>query len=516
MRVRVLLGALFAAVVAVTPAKAQWLRLESPNFVVLTEMPQAEAEGAIRNLEQFDAALRAINGIKEPPAENKLLVILADKSSMAVVSPGIPTEILGFYVADADQIAIVALDEEASEEFIPTGSRIPKTITYLKAKAIWQHEYAHHFMFQYFPNAYPKWFVEGYAEYVSTLKIEDDTTLKLGDAQTGRLLQLLQGDWAPMIKVMAPQKGKMGSETFSQLYPQGWLAVHYFQSTAERKAQLTKYLTAISDGDADPNEAFLKATGMSFQDFDAELKRYMNGKVVMRYFKGIKLPTPDVAVQKLATAEAMAILVDTGLKLGVRNADDGAVRRAKALLNDGAGEPGRLAYARAEFMGGDVQKALAALESGTPSAALHTLRGEIFEKLAKDKPEERDNLLTSARKEYAKANKLDPNYVPSLVGFIRVLPPEQRLSENSINVRLLAHQLAPQVESISLETARALIAAKRAPEAIDMLQSVAYRPHGELAGYAAAMLAAVQQNRQFTMTYEEWQKANEPNDHKAN
>ena len=34
------------------------------------------------------------------------------------------------------------------------------------------HEYAHHFMLQYAPAAYPAWYVEGFAEVVSTASFE--------------------------------------------------------------------------------------------------------------------------------------------------------------------------------------------------------------------------------------------------------------------------------------------------------------------------------------------------------
>ncbi len=60
-----------------------------------------------------------------------------------------------------------------------------------------------------------------------------------------------------------------------------------------------------------------------------------------------------------------------------------------------------------------------------------------------------------------------------------------------------AHDLAPQVEEISLYTGTSLMEDNHFPEAIPMLASVAYSPHGStLAKRALQLLDAAQHGQQ--------------------
>ena len=42
------------------------------------------------------------------------------------------------------------------------------------------HEYAHHFMLQYFPATYPGWYTEGFAELMGSSKLMDDGRVAYG------------------------------------------------------------------------------------------------------------------------------------------------------------------------------------------------------------------------------------------------------------------------------------------------------------------------------------------------
>jgi len=504
----VLLAGLFGVVP--NPAFAEWLRAESPHFVFLAQMNDAELKDAAIGLEQFDAALRAITNIKAPPAENKLLVVLGDEQALKTVRPGISKNVLGFYTATPSQTTFVAQNTPKEEVYVETGSRLQQKVVYLKARSIWQHEYAHHFMLQYFPSAYPKWYVEGYAEYVSTMSIEG-ADIKVGSAESGRMLELTNLQWTPIEQIMAPETAKNSGRTADSFYGQSWLVVHYLHSTSERNAQLRKYLAAISDGSATPADAFQQAFNMTFQEFDQELRAYMRGKVVMRTYQGWSPPEPTVTITPIDDREAEMVLLDLRLRLDRQSADANLRKRLQAAYESAeGGEAGRLAYARAELLGGAPERGLAALEGAPETADMLALRGELLLAQADAlSGEARDAARLQARKAFARANRLDPNHVASLVGFAHSLPADQELSENALNVRLLAQQLAPQVESIALETAHALLAAERYDDAVGMLQSVAYRPHGRWSGYAAAMLQAAQDRQPFTLSTDEWLKQQE-------
>jgi hypothetical protein len=64
----------------------------------------------------------------------------------------------------------------------------------------------------------------------------------------------------------------------------------------------------------------------------------------------------------------------------------------------------------------------------------------------------------------------------------------QATYENYLNILLLARQLAPQVDEISLNAANALLSSSRTREAIPILRALAYDPHGGGAAETAQRL----------------------------
>ena len=121
-----------------TPARAEWRRAESPHFVLYGNLSEGELRRRILQLEDFDHLLRLIIAVTEPPAPNKLQVyIVANGQDLRRIQQ-VPAGIAGFYTATPDGIgAFIDNSEESS------------------GNEILFHEYAHHFMMQYRPNAYP-------------------------------------------------------------------------------------------------------------------------------------------------------------------------------------------------------------------------------------------------------------------------------------------------------------------------------------------------------------------------
>ena len=50
----------------------------------------------------------------------------------------------------------------------------------LDIKTVLLHEYTHHFMYQYFPAAYPTWYSEGFAEFMASPVFNDDGSIGIG------------------------------------------------------------------------------------------------------------------------------------------------------------------------------------------------------------------------------------------------------------------------------------------------------------------------------------------------
>lgn len=95
--------------------------------------------------------------------------------------------------------------------------------------------------------------------------------------------------------------------------------------------------------------------------------------------------------------------------------------------------------------------------------------------------DQRMSLRAQARRYFGRAYQRDPNHVPSLYRYAESyqgVMMDRATAENYLNVLLLANQLEPQIDEISINAASALMGRNRHAEAIPMLRAVAYDPHG--------------------------------------
>ena len=481
-------------------AHAVWRRAESPHFVVYGDMPEAEIRGTIEALEQFDAALRALGDVAEDKNAQKLAVYIVTKPQLRDVYPKIPDSVLGVYKSRPDLTAFVAINEEVEEKISVSGGRITETVTYLAARTILQHEYAHHFMLQNYPAGYPKWYVEGFAEYFSTLAVKDGN-IDLGDYSLGRVVSLKDGRWTPMRTIMGRLDKKYSPDVVADLYAQGWLAVSYFFSTADRQKALREYLAALGRGEKDLDKVMLESTGMTYEQFDAALKQYMRGKIGKRQFQGWKYVVPEIRVGLVPAAQARNLLLDARLRLDSSEDKAQQERTLADVRRHRAADPSdgfvQLLAARAEIAFGDAMRgrelANAVAQAEPENAEAHYLIGlGLMEEGRKDE-NLRAQKFKEARPYFAKAFKRDPNHVGALYQTGLSLMETGNMNENSANVFVLAHQLAPQVGEISISTASALISLGKREEAIALLQPVANNPHaGKLSERAQAMIDGLQ------------------------
>lgn len=88
------------------------------------------------------------------------------------------------------------------------------------------------------------------------------------------------------------------------------------------------------------------------------------------------------------------------------------------------------------------------------------------------------------------AHRLDGNHYPTLYRYGLTFNGEP-LTENTLNVMLLAHQLAPQVGEIRFAAAQMLLFRQENAEAIALLEPLANDPHDST--YAAVARALIAQ-----------------------
>lgn len=471
-----------SALLWAAPLRAEWRRAESPNFIVYGNLSEGELRRRILQLEDFNHLLRLMIAVTEPPTPNKLNVyIVANGNDLRTVEP-VPQGIAGFYTATPDGIAAVVDNSEESS-----------------GNEVLFHEYSHHFMMQYRPNAYPAWYVEGFAEYFMTARFTP-RQIDIGNYSPGRAYLITQGQWLPMDQILYGNPQSMRGDAIGQFYAQAWLTTHYFFSTPERQAALGRYLVALR-GD-NPQGALQAATGMDLNRLTEELHRYIShGSISFRRMNRQPGETPPpVTVTSLPRGADDLMLYAAALSIGVSDERGREfLPRIRAAAARHPGDPfAERVLAQAELRYGDpatADRLLDGLLVATPhDAELLYLKGMRY-LVAAEREEAGEADARTARTWFGRAHQADENHYQTLFRYAQSLRGDRSYdSENNLNILLLAHQLAPQVSTITMNAAAMLIGRHDDALAISLLRPLAADPHNaSLAQRARQMIAQASQ-----------------------
>jgi hypothetical protein len=469
-----------AALAAATPASATWRRAESANFLLYSQADEADVRQDAALLEDYWALLRALTGVQDPPAAKKLSVyVVRYHEDLEVVHPGAGGDTVGVYDAAPGGIAAFAQSMKG------LGGNLGHEVLF--------HEIAHHFMLQYRPLAYPLWYVEGFAEFVQTATFDPDK-IEYGKPSRMRGGWLIYEHWLPLGEILlnkAPND-EAGNALF---YAESWLLTHYLLRDPARRAKLAQYLVATAGGE-DSMAAFRRIFGMDPSAMQKDMAEYTHkGFGFSRMYRANGADRPAAAVTTLPASADDLLLLDAALKVGVpkmrASAVLGRIRSAARKYND---DYSLRVLAEAEALIGDPEAAGRALE---PLIAAHPDDPELLYW------EGMRHLLAARRggdgaaKErrqaqiwLAKSHRADPDRYQTLYAYAESLSGDpQFLSENTTNVLLLGHALAPQVSEITLNAARVLLLRDKFDQAIVLLTPLASVPHDrETAAAARALL----------------------------
>jgi len=336
-------GAMLLAAIPVSAA--QWVRVETPNFVVFGEVGEKRTREVAAEFERFREALgRVLAGAATQAPVPTTVVVFDNRRSFEPYRPlynGKPIELAGMFSSDRD-VNRVALALEDREQGL-------RTIF---------HEYVH-LVASNVTNGLPVWLNEGLAEYYSTFLVTDDgKTATMGTVIAPHMLLLNQERLLPLQELLAvTHDSPMYNEgqRRGMVYAESWVLVHFLLSDPNRSKQLGEY--ARLTGAGTPAAA---AWPQVFGAYDplADLRRYAQQFSVRGYryhfTQGIDTIKGDAI--RLTDAEIEATLGDE--LLGVGRPQDAEVHltkaaamqppssRAKALLGlqrvtDGSFDEGR-------------------------------------------------------------------------------------------------------------------------------------------------------------------------------
>lgn len=448
-------------------AHAEWRRAETEHFIVYSDGSERNLRDYAMRLERFDALVRSRTSLPPVRGARKLPVYLvANRRDLAIVRPGLPDGVRGFYSASERDIRAVVVRGLGDDILL--------------------HEYAHHFMFQNFPGGYPGWFTEGFAEYFMTATVNDRGRATIGYFNPGRLHTLNQQAWIPMDTVLKARPRDLDRRgQRSAYYAQSWLLLHYMFGDPERVRTLDAYLTAVVRG-VDPVEALQTYFALTPETLERTLRGYLNGR--MTYLElDVPVIDPQVVVTRLPDSADDTLLFALDVRDGAPDSEGpGLLARARAIAVEHPQDPLILAaLARAELEWGEPSAAEAALarilaaepDNGEALTLLAETRMSAGDAL--DDPTEREQLYRQARGLLARAMNADPTdyRVYRLLAHSRQAAADYP-TYNDLETWRLAVAYAPQVLPIRGEAAEAMLRRDLHDEATALLLPVANDPHG--------------------------------------
>lgn len=491
MRVAILTA---GAALLVTPAQAKWLRADTENFIIYSESNEQSLRSFAENLQKFDTTLRIRFNLTDAPEPNRLTIYLVPRGDDAgrLVTGKSGSPIAGWYRPDPEGSFAVSHREGTTVQGAP-----------LSRQTLF-HEYSHHFMKRYAGAAFPAWFIEGFAEYYSTLDFTKDGKAEIGRPVYSRAYGLLAMPKIPAATLLTQRPGEMrNSGQMDVYYGRAWLLTHMLYTEPARAGQLGRYFDAINRGE-DADKAAVAAFG-DLKQLDRDLNDYMKGRMTMRT-TGAPIPVSGtIRITPLSPAEDALL----PLRLERRSAGGDYARLAavRGQINALTGRYGGDAdvwfeLASAEWDISDEKRDIAAARAAVDKALAidpkhvraNVLLGQILSAgiEAKDDPQPAD--WNAVRKPIALANRTNPDDPVPLYAYYKSFV-DQGIRPPSIAIQGLARAFALAPENITARITYAFALANdgKFDDALKLAKAVAFDPHD--GGQGEQLLAQLEEMR---------------------
>jgi len=255
--------------------------IETDHFLIYSDHIESETFKQVAAVEQFRffMAERLPKSIRsESGVEPKLRLFLLDSFvSTAVVRPYFFFQVDGTYMHCKDGRSLFASKS-------PFTTPVPEIFGEQdQGQLVLLHEYTHHIMARRGLSHYPTWYVEGLADYYSTLQY-DVAKVAIGcvPAKKNRILNRIT--WRHFENVLDREHGTDGRNKGiivdpAVFYARSWMLTHYMMSDPSRHAQLEDYFARLAKGEKSIL-AFEAATGISADRLDGILRAYSKGMPV--------------------------------------------------------------------------------------------------------------------------------------------------------------------------------------------------------------------------------------------
>ncbi len=380
-------------------AEQPWVEVRSRHFSLITDGGEKRGRAVLLRFEQMRAAFGVIFQRAQVNIPVPLQIVAFNRGKeMKQYTPmwkGKPVDLAGFFQGSSDR-DFIALD--------------------LSSESGWGvvfHEYAHMLLNANIPPA-PLWFDEGYAEYFSTLQV-DDKNISLGLAPEHVVEELAHSTWmksVDLFSVRHDSKEYNERDRRSIFYAQSWLTVHYFMN--QRKGEQLSVYLELAGKHVPVTEAIQKAFGMDPAKLDRTLREYFQGGRLTYY----RTPAPPgieggpYEVHPLNAVEAQAILADLHAhSLDQQNQGIEEFKRVLQRDPDNVTANRGLGYAlmQQNNFDGAAEHLRRAATKDTGDARLHYFNALLMQRRSAFQGDRLEH-VEEMRSELQKALAIDPNY----------------------------------------------------------------------------------------------------------
>ncbi len=457
---------------------ADWIRVDSDHFTLYSKVNERLTRQYAHKLEEFRTLSNLLLGASDGGPQVKFVIYLVNRDDMLTVRPNFSKGVAGVYFNCSEGTSAYA--SESSDGEVIDGED-DSLITLF-------HEYSHYVMFQHARTYYPQWYVEGFAEYMSTAD-PGRGVISLGEASKMRTSTLSADRWLGFDKVLAPDFSFAGDKKeddweIERFYAQSWLLTHYMLSDSDRARKLNAYFERLGKGEASI-PAWEAATGIPVKDLTALLSQYMGHM----YF--LKVPVPDypdanITVTPVAS-NVQSFLFDQSLLTTCPDHEQGQAILGR-LTAEKASSSGNLDFgltlARATLLYGKAEDAEALMnpliDAHADSFEVNYLMGRVYmkESQAADDAKARNDLVDAARGFFITAYKINKLDAPNLYYLARSFSDKPGFpDQNTLNAANGAHLLAPGVADYAFFDAFANLMNDKRDEAMQLLVPMASNPH---------------------------------------
>lgn len=270
-----------------------WLKLSTPEFVVVTPLREKEAVAWAGEFAQYVAALRSYFKAEQRRLPPLTFVVFARERDFEAYRP------LG---ADGkpEQVAAFFIRHEAWAVAGTGGSTLEKQMRHTIF-----HEGVHWFMSTAeTPN--PIWLEEGMAEVFATFEVNQ------GRAEWGKSIEnhvrlLRSQGLMPLERLLYTGREELFGDDArhtSKVYAESWAFAHYLIFGLHKipPTAMAEY-AKFSLGDLGPDEAFRRAFGKTYREMDDELARYIKSG---NYYLN-KMPLASFAAPRVEDASRLDV-----------------------------------------------------------------------------------------------------------------------------------------------------------------------------------------------------------------